>query len=99
MVEQGKPTNRQAPRGNNIGSLCHNLTLKPGKQIVQAWRTSDFGTNDPDSTLEIRLEKAKTGTKLTLIHSGAPSGTEATYKDGWREYYFAPMKEYFGRQK
>ena len=74
-----------------------NLALKMGKQIVQSWRTSDFGASDPDSKLEIRLEKAKTGTKLTLIHSGVPSGTEATYKDGWREYYFAPMKEYFGR--
>ena len=36
MVESGKPTNTQAARGNNIGSLCHNLTLAPGqeKQIV-----------------------------------------------------------------
>jgi cellobiose phosphorylase len=36
MVETGKPTNTQAARGNNIGSLCHNLTLLPGeeKEIV-----------------------------------------------------------------
>jgi cellobiose phosphorylase len=36
VVEQGKPTNREAPRGNNIGSLCHNIVLKPGqeKEIV-----------------------------------------------------------------
>jgi len=36
MVESGKPTNTQAARGNNIGSLCHNLTLAPGqeKEIV-----------------------------------------------------------------
>jgi len=36
MVEKGKPTNTQAARGNNIGSLCHNLTLAPGqeKEIV-----------------------------------------------------------------
>ena len=36
MVETGKPTNTQAARGNNIGSLCHNLTLAPGqeKEIV-----------------------------------------------------------------
>jgi cellobiose phosphorylase len=36
MVETGKPTNTQAARGNNIGSLCHNLTLSPGeeKEIV-----------------------------------------------------------------
>jgi cellobiose phosphorylase len=36
VVEKGKPSNVQAPRGNNIGSLCHNITLAPGqeKEIV-----------------------------------------------------------------
>jgi len=36
VVERGKPTNTEAARGNNIGSLCHNLTLAPGqeKEIV-----------------------------------------------------------------
>jgi cellobiose phosphorylase len=36
VVERGKPTNTEAARGNNIGSLCHNVTLAPGqeKEIV-----------------------------------------------------------------
>ncbi len=36
VVEKGKPTNSEAARGNNIGSLCHELKLAPGeeKQIV-----------------------------------------------------------------
>ncbi len=36
VVETGKPRNTQAARGNNIGSLCHTFTLKPGqeKEIV-----------------------------------------------------------------
>jgi cellobiose phosphorylase len=36
VVETGKPDNVEAPRGNNIGSLCHDISLKPGeeKQIV-----------------------------------------------------------------
>ena len=36
VVERGKPTNIEAARGNNIGSLCHNVTLAPGqeKEIV-----------------------------------------------------------------
>jgi cellobiose phosphorylase len=43
VVEQGKPTNREAPRGNNIGSLCHNLTLKPGeeKEIIYLLGVTD----------------------------------------------------------
>jgi cellobiose phosphorylase len=31
-VEQGKPGNTLAPRGNNIGSLSHLVTLKPGEE-------------------------------------------------------------------
>ncbi len=36
VVEKGEPTNTPAPRGNNIGSLCHELVLEPGeeRQIV-----------------------------------------------------------------
>ncbi len=36
VVETGRPANSGAARGNNIGSLCHALTLRPGqtKQIV-----------------------------------------------------------------
>ena len=43
MVETGKPTNTQAARGNNIGSLCHNLTLAPGqeKEIVFVMGVTD----------------------------------------------------------
>jgi len=32
VVETGKPKNSKAPRGNNIGSLCHDIVLKPGEE-------------------------------------------------------------------
>ena len=32
MVEAGKPTNTEAARGNNIGSLCHTINLAPGQE-------------------------------------------------------------------
>ncbi len=43
VVERGKPTNTEAARGNNIGSLCHNLTLAPGqeKEIVFVMGVTD----------------------------------------------------------
>lgn len=31
-IVTGKPNNSQASRGNNIGCLCHELTLKPGEE-------------------------------------------------------------------
>jgi activator of HSP90 ATPase len=71
-----------------------NLKLKPGKQIVQAWRTTEFSAADPDSQIEVLLEKSPGGTRLTLHHTNIPAG-QSDYKSGWRECYFEPMKKYF----
>jgi uncharacterized protein YndB with AHSA1/START domain len=75
------------------------LELKPYERIVQAWRTSEFADSDPDSQIEIRLEAAPGGAKLTLIHSKIPEGQAASYESGWEESYFSPMREYFGSLK
>lgn len=33
VVEAGIPNNSEAPRGNNIGSICHEIKLDPGQEI------------------------------------------------------------------
>ena len=33
VVDTGQPLNSEAPRGNNIGSLCHELRLAPGQDF------------------------------------------------------------------
>ena len=75
-----------------------NLELEPGKRIVQTWRTTEFTPEDPDSRLEILLNPALEGTKLTLIHSGIPKG-QPDYAQGWKDFYFEPMREYFSPHK
>jgi activator of HSP90 ATPase len=72
-----------------------NLELSSPGRILQSWRTTEFPADAPDSRLEVLLEEAKGGTKVTLIHTDIPEGQEASYRQGWVEYYFAPMKEYF----
>ncbi|MBI4407540.1 MAG: SRPBCC domain-containing protein [Candidatus Kerfeldbacteria bacterium] len=72
-----------------------NVKLLKDKLIVQAWRTSEFSDDDPDSTLTITLTKIKSGTKLSLKHGGTPKTQEASYRSGWHEHYFDPMQEYF----
>src|SRR3990167_7189558 len=69
--------------------------LVPDKKIVQKWRTTEFPDDAPDSDLEISLEPAGKGTTLTLIHTNIPAGQKKQYEDGWTEFYFDPMKEYF----
>jgi len=71
------------------------LELDPSKRIVQSWRTTDFPEDAPDSRLEVVLEEAKAGTKITIIQTEIPSGQGADYRQGWIDYYFAPMKRYF----
>ncbi len=71
-----------------------NLKLKPGKQIVQSWRTTEFAAADPDSQIDVTFAPAPGGTKLTLHHTNIPGG-QSDYRSGWRECYFEPMKKYF----
>jgi activator of HSP90 ATPase len=75
-----------------------NVELVPDRKIVQAWRTTEFPKGSPDSRVEIVLSKAGKGTKLVLTHSGIPEGQD-DYEQGWKEFYFAPMKKYFTREK
>jgi activator of HSP90 ATPase len=74
-----------------------NLELEPNRRIVQAWRTSEFSANEPDSRIEIILEPAGKETKLTLRHTGLPPHG-GQYEEGWVDSYFVPMKEYFSQR-
>ena len=71
------------------------LELKENKRIVQAWRTTEFPAEAEDSIVEILLEEDHGKTKLTLKHSNIPAGQADSYKSGWDDFYFNPMKKYF----
>jgi activator of HSP90 ATPase len=71
------------------------LKKEPPNRILQAWRTTEFADDDADSKLEILFESISGGTRLTLIHTDIPAGQGEMYREGWEEYYFRPMLEYF----
>lgn len=73
------------------------LALEPDQRIAQAWRTSEFPDEAPDSLVEITLKETKSGTKITLTHSQIPAGQEDSYRQGWEDFYFKPMQAYFGK--
>jgi activator of HSP90 ATPase len=75
-----------------------NLKLVPGKQIVQAWRTTEFAGTEPDSQIDIHLEATLSGTRLTLRHTNIPTG-QSDYRSGWNESYFSPMKACFSKRQ
>ena len=76
-----------------------NLELIPGKRILQAWRTTEFPPDSPDSKLELLFEPNEIGTKLTLIQTEIPDRQGDYYKDGWKEFYFDPMKKVLNKKK
>jgi activator of HSP90 ATPase len=75
------------------------VSVEKNKKIIQKWRTTEFNENDEDSILEITIEEiSKNQSKLTLKHSGLPKGTEEEYKNGWKDYYIKPLKEFIQKQ-
>ena len=74
-----------------------NIELKPNKKIVQNWRTSEFADDAPDSKLEITLEEKNGKTKLNLYHYNLQKGDAKKYKQGWKDFYFEPMKLHFNQ--
>ncbi len=72
-----------------------NKKLINGKLIVQSWRTTEFPEDSEDSVLEIKLDDTPKGCKLTLTHSNIPEGQSESYRQGWIDFYFKLLKEYF----
>ena len=72
-----------------------NLTLEPGRSIVQSWRTTKFAKQDPNSQIEVLLEPIPEGTRITLHHTNVPNGHTGYQDGGWQQHYFDPMKQYF----
>jgi activator of HSP90 ATPase len=71
------------------------IKLVKNKTIVQEWRTTEFPDGSENSLLELDFENTAKGTKLVMKHSKIPDGQADEYKNGWIEYYFKPMKEFF----
>jgi uncharacterized protein YndB with AHSA1/START domain len=72
------------------------VALDPGKRLVMTWRTTEFDESDPDSQLEVHFHGDGGGTRLEIVHTSLPVGGAHKYETGWREFYFVPMRKYFG---
>ncbi len=75
-----------------------NIEMAPFTKIVQSWRTTEFSDDEKDSILEVKFQDKGSQTLITITHSNLPPhGT--TYEQGWKDYYFKPMKSYFQKIK
>lgn len=71
-----------------------NIELVPDEKIVQLWRpVEDCWPTDHYSKVKFSLKPVKGGTKLALLHVDVPSECGDRFDTGWKEFYWAPMKE------
>jgi activator of HSP90 ATPase len=76
-----------------------NLELEKGKRIVQEWVSTDFPEGSPPSKFELTFRKVDKGTEITMVHSNFPVGQAEELEEGWTEWYWKPLKDYFKKQK
>ncbi len=73
----------------------HNIELEEGKKIVQAWHfTEDGWPDDHFSICTFLFEKNGNKTKLHFQQTSVPEHKVDTLKNGWKKYYWDPMKTY-----
>ena len=75
-----------------------NVKLENGRRIVQEWMTTEWPDGCPPSILEITLKPKGAGTEIHLVQTNVPASQAKQYRQEWVEYYFAPLKKYFGKK-
>jgi len=76
---------------------CHgrNIELIEGEKIVQAWNFKEDGwPDDHYSVCTFNLKTTGNQTKLVFLQTGVPKPKVESLKEGWKQFYWKPMKEY-----
>jgi len=69
-----------------------NLELIPDQKIIQSWRYSDWPKNHY-SKAAFTLQVIPNGTRLFFTQTGVPEEFVEEIKQGWKDYYWIPMKK------
>ena len=101
-------TGAKASIGRKVGSRIRawddyitgtNLRVEKDKVIVQAWRTTDFKDEEKDSKVMFHFSKKGEGTRLIFVHSNVPDRLAESFRQGWIDNYWVPLKAYLGSPK
>lgn len=75
--------------GNITGN---NIEVIENTKLVQEWY---FGDQEEKSIVTIKLFENKKGTQVELNHKNIPDDDYENITEGWIEYYFGAIKEFF----
>ena len=100
--KHGKFTGGKAVITRNVGEAFTiyngemegtNLELVPDRKIVQSWRFTNWPKGH-FSKVTFSIKEITTGTYLNFTQSGVPEEDVDSIAQGWKDYYWEPMKKY-----
>ena len=75
------------------------LATRPGRMIVQTWRSTGFGPKDLDSTLILTFwPRGKSG-RIQLVHANVADRDVRGVTEGWKKYYWKPWRAYLTKKR
>ncbi len=101
--QHSKFTGAPAKIGSKAGSAftCYGkyingftLELRPGKRIVQAWRSQGWPEGHFSVVTFALSAKAGAATQLHFTQIGVPANDYAEKNKGWRTHYWEPLKKF-----
>jgi len=75
------------------------LSVIPGRQIIQSWRSKEWKESDRDSVLILNFLPDGESGKIELIHVNVAEGDFDDVNKGWLEYYWKPWREYLKKEQ
>jgi activator of HSP90 ATPase len=75
------------------------LYTRPGRMIVQTWRSTNFGRKDLDSILILTFWPRGRSGRIELVHVNVADRDVAGVRKGWKRYYWIPWRAYLRRRR
>jgi len=75
------------------------LFTRPGRMIVQTWRSTNFGERDLDSTLILTFWPRGRSGRIQLVHANVADRDVRGVTEGWRKYYWRPWRAYLTKRR
>jgi activator of HSP90 ATPase len=85
-----------ASKHKQVCGVCYGAG--DGKRVVQEWTTTDWVEGYGPSRLELTFKEVPRGTEISMVHSNVPKEQADEIAEGWVEFYWNPLKEYFSSQ-
>ena len=75
------------------------LITRPGRMIVQTWRSTGFGPKDQDSILILTFWPRGRSGRIQLVHANVADRDARGVTEGWKKYYWTPWRRYLARRR